>query len=385
MAAASSTVSLKLLVDKKTRKVVFAEADKAFVDFLFHLMSLPLGTVIKLVNHNSMAGSLGNLYGSIQSISDTYLQPNVDKDVLLNPKVAVHSTAVPLLMAPGAASETKKFYVCSGCNAHGNRLRYISEYPECVCPTCKSRISTVAHYVAPLKADVTKDENGGFVKGVVTYVVMDDLKVMAHSSIATITVLNKNNIKDFSSLTVKEVHLGFDEGLKVLKAALHTDSVLTTVFLPKTVMVAMEECGMTFKSSITKFPRDPDMELWFTSLITVPSGNDMRWNKKSTKDLSVSAKTTFRVFLSTRSFKLTVDELAPAIIQRLEVCVANAFNAAVEISEGADHGVVVHEFDNGPERQAHEVEQEIDEGLVGFGENNFSCLFVDEELQTHHG
>ncbi|XP_031093691.1 uncharacterized protein LOC115998297 [Ipomoea triloba] len=130
-------------------------------------------------------------------------------------------------MAPGLASETKKFYVCSGCN--GNRQRYISEYPECVCPTCKSRISTEANYVAPVKADAAMDENGGFVKGVVTYLVMDDLNVMPHSSIATITVLNKNIIKDFGSLEVKDVHLGFDEGLKVLKAALHTDSV----FLPK--------------------------------------------------------------------------------------------------------------------------------------------------------
>nr|GLL27909.1 uncharacterized protein LOC109147847 [Ipomoea trifida] len=233
MAATSSTVSLKLLIDKKTRKVVFAEADKSFVDFLFHLMSLPLGTVIKLVNHNSMAGSLGSLYGSIQNISDTYLQPNVDKDALLNPKVAVHSPTVPLLMAPGLASETKKFYVCSGCNAYANRQRYISEYPDCVCPTCNYKICTEAHYVAPVKADATKDENGGFVKGVVTYLVMDDLKVMPHSSISTITVLNKNNIKDFGSLEVKDVNLGFDEGLKVLKAALHTDSVLTTVFLPK--------------------------------------------------------------------------------------------------------------------------------------------------------
>nr|GMC94161.1 DUF674 domain-containing protein [Ipomoea batatas] len=231
-AANSSTVSLKLLVDKITRKVVFAETDKSFVDFLFHLMSLPLGTVIKLVNHNSMSGSLGNLYGSIQNISDTYLQPNVDKDVLLNPKVAVPSSAVPLLMAPDVASETKKFYICTGCSNYGNPQISVSEDPTCICCNCNTIISTEAHYVAPEKADASKDENGGFVKGVVTYLVMDDLNVMPHSSIATITVLNKNNIKDFGSLEVKDVHLGFDEGLKVLKAALHTDAVLTTVFLP---------------------------------------------------------------------------------------------------------------------------------------------------------
>nr|GLL27911.1 uncharacterized protein LOC109147847 [Ipomoea trifida] len=236
MAASVSSVSLKLLIEKKTQKVIFAEADKAFVDFLFHLMSLTLGSVIKLVNQSSMVGSLGNLYGSIKNISQTYLQPDMNKDVLLNPKVAVHSSTVPLLMAPGVASETKKFYICTGCGSYyGSPHRSISEDPECVCRTCKTRISTEVRYVAPVKADATKDnENGGgFVKDVVTYMVMDDLKVMPHSSISTITVLNKNNIKDFGSLEVKDVQLGFDEGLKVLKAALYTDSVLTTVFLPK--------------------------------------------------------------------------------------------------------------------------------------------------------
>lgn len=42
-------VSLKLLVDTEGKKVLFAEASKDFVDFLFHIMELPLGTVVKLV------------------------------------------------------------------------------------------------------------------------------------------------------------------------------------------------------------------------------------------------------------------------------------------------------------------------------------------------
>nr|GMC92781.1 DUF674 domain-containing protein [Ipomoea batatas]GMC94163.1 DUF674 domain-containing protein [Ipomoea batatas] len=236
MAASVSSVSLKLLIEKKTQKVIFAEAEKPFVDFLFHLMSLPLGTVIKLVNQRSMVGSLGNLYGSIKSISQTYLQPNLNKDVLLNPKVATHySFNAPLLLAAGDASDAKKFYICSGSNGYGCGRRSVSEDPKAICPNCRFNISTEVNYVAPVKADSTcRDESGGgFVKSVVTYMVTDDLKVMPHSTISTITVLNDFNIKDFGSVEVKDVRLGVDEGLKVLKAALHTDSVLTTVFLGK--------------------------------------------------------------------------------------------------------------------------------------------------------
>ncbi|KAF2321307.1 hypothetical protein GH714_038564 [Hevea brasiliensis] len=44
-------VNLKLLIDKKTNKVLFAEAEKDFVDFLFILLSLPVGTVIRLLKN----------------------------------------------------------------------------------------------------------------------------------------------------------------------------------------------------------------------------------------------------------------------------------------------------------------------------------------------
>nr|GMC98240.1 DUF674 domain-containing protein [Ipomoea batatas] len=201
-AAATSTVGLKLLIDSKARRVLFAEADKSFVDFLFHLLSFPLGSVIKLVSENSMVGSLGNLYSSIQNLSDTYLQPDANKDVLLNPKAPpILSSDVPLLPARDVSppSDTGTVYACTqGCD-------YYSDDSESICPKCvKASIKCLMKYVAPEKTTTTTGgsirDNGscsGFVKGVVTYMVMDDLK-----------------------------------GLKVLKASLQTKSVLTTVFLP---------------------------------------------------------------------------------------------------------------------------------------------------------
>ncbi|XP_031096477.1 uncharacterized protein LOC116000527 [Ipomoea triloba] len=236
--AAASTVSLKLLIDSKARRVLFAEADKSFVDFLFHLLSFPLGSVIKLVSENSMVGSLGNLYSSIQNLSDTYLQPDANRDVLLNPKAPpILSSDVPLLPAGddvSPPSDTGAVYACTqGCE-------YYSDDSESICPKCvKASIKCLMKYVAPVKTATTggstRDGSGscsGFVKGVVTYMVMDDLKVMPHSTISTINVLNQYDIKDFGSLEVKVVPLGVDEGLKVLKASLQTKSVLTTVFLP---------------------------------------------------------------------------------------------------------------------------------------------------------
>ncbi|KAJ0897257.1 hypothetical protein HanRHA438_Chr08g0343641 [Helianthus annuus] len=85
---ASQEMSLKLLVDVKGSRVLFAEVPKEFVDFLFHLFSLPLGTLVELIGSNQMAGCLGKLKGSIESFNGNYLQPGIKMDDIFNPKTA---------------------------------------------------------------------------------------------------------------------------------------------------------------------------------------------------------------------------------------------------------------------------------------------------------
>ncbi|KAL0003021.1 hypothetical protein SO802_016802 [Lithocarpus litseifolius] len=66
---------------------------------------------------------------------------------------------------------------------------------------------------------------GGYVKGLVTYMVMDDLEVKPLSSIVSIgTMLNKFNVKDIEALEE-------NVGLKLLKTSLHSNSSLTDFFL----------------------------------------------------------------------------------------------------------------------------------------------------------
>ena len=83
----ASKISLKLLVDTKTKTVLFAEAGKEFVDFVFSLLTLPIGAVAKLVSAGTMHGSVGRLYQSVERIGAIYLQPGTDKSDLLQPKV----------------------------------------------------------------------------------------------------------------------------------------------------------------------------------------------------------------------------------------------------------------------------------------------------------
>ena len=74
--------------------MLFAEADKQFIDFLKNQ-----GTV----------GNFGNMYGIIENLSTTYLQPN------LKHKIYIFETGgVPLLLPDiESTSITRKFYRCN--------------------------------------------------------------------------------------------------------------------------------------------------------------------------------------------------------------------------------------------------------------------------------
>ncbi|CAN0898010.1 hypothetical protein LINGRAHAP2_LOCUS19459 [Linum grandiflorum] len=218
-------VTLKLLIDKKNNKVVFAEAGKDFVDFLLSIPSFPLGTVIKLLasKDEKMEGSLGNLCQSIQILSDTLMRPNQTKDTILNPEGRVYFGGKTLYLAGDkfATATSMKLYICR----RECRAIFVANDPEAICPICGGRME----YQAPL---VSNSGETGFVKGLATYsyMVMDDLEVKPMSGILGINLLNELKIPaaDFEE---RVVEFGLDEGLALVKASLLCKTVLTKVFL----------------------------------------------------------------------------------------------------------------------------------------------------------
>jgi hypothetical protein len=77
------------------------------------------------------------------------------------------------------------------------------------------------------------DDTGGYVKGLVTYMVTDGLEVTPMSAISSITLISKFSVNKDVELAEKFVSVGMDEGLGLLKAALRSDTVLSDVFLAK--------------------------------------------------------------------------------------------------------------------------------------------------------
>nr|CAB3476240.1 unnamed protein product [Digitaria exilis] len=100
MSTNTSTLKMKLLVDTKAKRVVFAEASKEVVDFLFSILTLPLATVVKMLDTGSLPGSFGNLYGSVEDLDDGYVLPCADKESVLHPAVVPSAATSLLLPAP---------------------------------------------------------------------------------------------------------------------------------------------------------------------------------------------------------------------------------------------------------------------------------------------
>ena len=224
-----TNVSLKLLIDTESQRVLFAEADKNFIDFLFHILALPVGTFIALLTKQGMVGCLGNIYESVENLNITYLQPNLNKETLLKPKVHISGagagTGVPLLLpnVESSSSTSLKFYKCAGnyrsCNegiiigSNCNNCNYVANDNRAICPSCNNVMNHELNFVhSPSATNAgSSSSEGGYVKGVVTYMVMDDLVVKPMSTISSITLLNRFNVKDVGALEEKVVHLGIDE------------------------------------------------------------------------------------------------------------------------------------------------------------------------------
>ena len=89
-------MSLKLLVDTKGQIVLYAE--DSFADFLFNLLSLLVGTVIKLLRNKARLDPWQTFTRMLKVLSETCIQPTTNKDTLLKPKVSSYGTDVPLLL-----------------------------------------------------------------------------------------------------------------------------------------------------------------------------------------------------------------------------------------------------------------------------------------------
>jgi len=208
MSMASS--SSKLIIDSKREKVLFVEASKAVVDFLFYLLCLPIGSATRILNKDQMVGSLVNLYESVKNLDETYMEPKLRKDLMLKLIASVSSQISGLLPSIDDTSSDTSKYVFYRCPTH---YGYVTCDNTTRCPyQCGNTMNSVMQFVGEKVGsfEISADKSG-FVNEVVTYMVMDDLVVQPMSSISSITLLTKFNVKEVGALQEKVVDLDMNK------------------------------------------------------------------------------------------------------------------------------------------------------------------------------
>ncbi|KDO67754.1 hypothetical protein CISIN_1g025471mg [Citrus sinensis] len=219
----TTKVKLKLIIDKRANKVLFAEAEKDFVDSLFNLLYMPFGTVTRLLRDAVTVGCTGNLYQSLENLSEAVLITNHSKVELLKPLLKWEKPSVLLQpqACPPPVPVERKLYNC------GNNHRYVTNQANKPCPQCYSSQSYEVR-----QSNMVSESESGIVKKSIAYTVTDDLSVTPGSMILGIGLL-QGNIKDTGALKEKVVDIGPDEVLELLNASMQTNEALTTVFLPR--------------------------------------------------------------------------------------------------------------------------------------------------------
>ncbi|KAJ1697042.1 hypothetical protein LUZ63_005554 [Rhynchospora breviuscula] len=193
-------LKLKLLIDKRFPKVLLAEAGKEVVDFLFSLMALPLGSLIKLISKESMVGSLGSTFASIEQLDAGYfLFSTKNKTSLIQSKIYSDSTSSSSSLSNPPEPATFDCFHCRQ-RSYTNRTTTFYGFP---CEFCSP-------------ATYSERTQTGYVRGSIMYSVMDDLSVQPMSPTSTIALLNKLGLKDFSLLEERTVYMTANESYSVI-------------------------------------------------------------------------------------------------------------------------------------------------------------------------
>ncbi|KAM0861399.1 hypothetical protein ACQ4PT_045940 [Festuca glaucescens] len=233
---AAAVPQMKLLVDNRSRRVLYAEARKDAVDFLIGLLRVPAGLAARVIAHAAaenaddalaVPGSLGTLYAGARALDDAFfVSATTDRDAILCP--ALPSDALTLLLRGDASSlvapapspppppppppPPRRFFRCAGpygtsCRGNPTSVTDVagSAVPgvpaaddggDAVEPWRRARQAGAAAAQEAAAGSggegVAADGAGGYVKEVVSYLVMDDLTVEPMSTISAIMLLKNS-------------------------------------------------------------------------------------------------------------------------------------------------------------------------------------------------
>ncbi|GLJ10605.1 hypothetical protein SUGI_0131670 [Cryptomeria japonica] len=200
-------MDVRFLIDTKTRRIVYAEAGKLFIDFLFSILNMPIGYITRLLlkwQSTKKVGSVTNLHESREKLGDDERFPECG-----------YINIFSFSMTGGG-----KCYVCphAGQDSHETTTHNISNEGEekCWCGQNMNRI-------------VELPGCSGYVSQS-SFLITDELHITASSMANSRNIHTQFNINDFTDLEKRTVFVDSDKACELAGASLVSKTVLNDVF-----------------------------------------------------------------------------------------------------------------------------------------------------------
>ncbi|CAL0326387.1 unnamed protein product [Lupinus luteus] len=228
-ASPKEEVALRILVDEKKNIVVYAEAGKDFVDVLLSFLTLPLGTIARIVSNGSnmkkvSVGSLSSLYQSVANLDVNQFWTDTCKELLLHPRNSSEDYCQNLKLNIDDTEKTKYFicenWECSRKSSGG--LLSIFRNKRCNCGKLMNR--------EILRKNKLLINSEGFVHDGY-FIIFDDLKVTLDNVHSSVSQPKDFGIKDYNAIKVVTVNVTRKEIVELFQISLLSNTPLTDFFL----------------------------------------------------------------------------------------------------------------------------------------------------------
>ncbi|KAG7549173.1 hypothetical protein ISN45_Aa06g001000 [Arabidopsis thaliana x Arabidopsis arenosa] len=241
----NSVINLKLLIDEEKNKVVFAEAGRDFVDILFSFSTLPMGTIVRLLEMHQKSqavavGCFNNIYGSVVSMGMKHFSTEACKQMLLYPG-SLNQEKCQKIKLKIDDSEATKCFMCPMFVRSGQCSKGYSNFNTSRC-SCGNLMDAVIQFQGEGgRGSVGKGVEGGvFVRsGHTSFIITDDLKVEVNSVGSTLNVLKDLGYADCDKLVEMILEVNLQEVATLLVCLFTSDTPLSDTFLKK-----KSSCGM---------------------------------------------------------------------------------------------------------------------------------------------
>ncbi|GKD44262.1 hypothetical protein Tco_1268907 [Tanacetum coccineum] len=206
---------LQVSLQKSTEKLLFAEAEEDFVDFVFCFLAISIGTAVgTLMNGHSPLLCMNNIYSSISDMSiETCLKSQDVKDILLKPHFGRPYPSKNQIFPITGSTFPKIGLAYNQSDGFSGML-------------CDNYIFTYKDYIHRTFTFNDPMIGGEFFKRSGMFMVTDDLFIISSLSISTMDIINKWKVP-LKDIERRMVTIGLEEGLKMLKASLRSKSTLT--------------------------------------------------------------------------------------------------------------------------------------------------------------